>query len=66
MVAPCVRLVVGADSSWVTIQLALTVSRCYDAIVMLQLTQRVGSDMLFIPFHDRVNRLTLSLKWQMP
>jgi anaerobic selenocysteine-containing dehydrogenase len=39
------------------------VSRRGDAIVMVQLTQRVGSDMLFIPFHfhDCVNRLTLGL-----
>ncbi len=39
------------------------VSRRGDAVVMVQLTQRVGSDMLFIPFHfhDCVNRLTLGL-----
>ncbi len=39
------------------------VSRRGDAIVMVQLTQRVGRDMLFIPFHfhDCVNRLTLGL-----
>lgn len=38
-------------------------SRRGDAIVMVQLTQRVGRDMLFIPFHfhDCVNRLTLGL-----
>jgi len=34
-----------------------------DAVVMVQLTQRVGRDMLFVPFHfhDCVNRLTLGL-----
>src|SRR5438105_5141952 len=39
------------------------VSRRDDAVVMVQLTQRVGRDMLFIPFHfhDCVNRLTLGL-----
>jgi predicted molibdopterin-dependent oxidoreductase YjgC len=39
------------------------VSRRGDAVVMVQLTQRVGRDMLFIPFHfhDCVNRLTLGL-----
>ena len=38
-------------------------SRRGDAVVMVQLTQRVGRDMLFIPFHfhDCVNRLTLGL-----
>ena len=39
------------------------VSRRGDAVVMVQLTQRVGRDMLFVPFHfhDCVNRLTLGL-----
>ena len=39
------------------------VSRRGDAVVMVQLTQRVPADMLFIPFHfhDCVNRLTLGL-----
>ena len=39
------------------------VSRRGDALVMVQLTQRVGRDMLFVPFHfhDCVNRLTLGL-----
>lgn len=39
------------------------VSRRGDAVVMAQLTQRVGRNMLFIPFHfhDCVNRLTLGL-----
>lgn len=39
------------------------VSRRGDAVVMVQLTQRVGRDMVFIPFHfhDCVNRLTLGL-----
>ncbi|WP_372722328.1 molybdopterin oxidoreductase family protein [Immundisolibacter sp.] len=39
------------------------VSRRGDAVVMVQLTQRVARDMLFIPFHfhDCVNRLTLGL-----
>ncbi len=39
------------------------VSKRGDAVVMVQLTQRVGRDMLFIPFHfhDCVNRLTLGL-----
>jgi len=39
------------------------VSRRGDAVVMVQLTHRVGRDMLFIPFHfhDCVNRLTLGL-----
>jgi assimilatory nitrate reductase catalytic subunit len=39
------------------------VSRRGDAVVMVQLTQRVGRNMLFIPFHfhDCVNRLTLGL-----
>jgi len=39
------------------------VSRRGDAVVMAQLTQRVGRDMVFIPFHyhDCVNRLTLGL-----
>jgi assimilatory nitrate reductase catalytic subunit len=34
-----------------------------DAVVMVQLTHRVGRNMLFIPFHfhDCVNRLTLGL-----
>ena len=34
-----------------------------DAVVMVQLTQRVGRNMVFIPFHfhDCVNRLTLGL-----
>ena len=39
------------------------VSRRGDAVVMVQLTQRVPRDMVFIPFHyhDCVNRLTLGL-----
>lgn len=39
------------------------VSRRGDAVVMVQLTQRVPPNMLFIPFHfhDCVNRLTLGL-----
>jgi anaerobic selenocysteine-containing dehydrogenase len=39
------------------------VSRRGDAVVMVQLTHRVGRDMLFVPFHfhDCVNRLTLGL-----
>ncbi len=39
------------------------VSKRGDAIVMVQLTQRVPHDMVFIPFHfhDCVNRLTLGL-----
>ena len=39
------------------------ISRRGDAVVMVQLTQRVARDMLFIPFHfhDCVNRLTLGL-----
>ncbi|WP_284618772.1 molybdopterin oxidoreductase family protein [Aquabacterium humicola] len=39
------------------------VSRRGDAVVMAQLTHRVGRDMVFIPFHfhDCVNRLTLGL-----
>jgi len=39
------------------------VSRCGDAVVMVQLTQRVPRNMVFIPFHfhDCVNRLTLGL-----
>ena len=40
-----------------------TVSRRGDAVVMVQLTQRVPPNMVFIPFHyhDCVNRLTLGL-----
>lgn len=39
------------------------VSRRGDAVVMVQLTQRVAPNMVFIPFHyhDCVNRLTLGL-----
>lgn len=39
------------------------VSRRGDAVVMVQLTHRVGRNMLFVPFHfhDCVNRLTLGL-----
>jgi ferredoxin-nitrate reductase len=39
------------------------VSRRGDAVVMVQLTQRVPRNMVFIPFHfhDCVNRLTLGL-----
>ncbi len=39
------------------------VSRRGDAIVLVQLTQRVARDMVFVPFHyhDCVNRLTLGL-----
>jgi anaerobic selenocysteine-containing dehydrogenase len=39
------------------------ISRRGDAVVMVQLTQRVGRNMVFIPFHfhDCVNRLTLGL-----
>ncbi len=38
-------------------------SRRGDAVVLVQLTQRVARDMVFIPFHfhDCVNRLTLGL-----
>ncbi len=44
-------------------QYARVVSRRGDAVVMVQTTQRVARDMLFIPFHfhDCVNRLTLGL-----
>jgi assimilatory nitrate reductase catalytic subunit len=47
-----------AHSSYVRL-----VSRRGDAVVMVQLTHRVGRDMVFIPFHfhDCVNRLTLGL-----
>lgn len=40
-----------------------TLSRRGDAVVMVQLTQRVPPNMVFIPFHyhDCVNRLTLGL-----
>lgn len=39
------------------------VSRRSDAVVMVQLTQRIPNNMVFIPFHffDCVNRLTLGL-----
>ncbi len=39
------------------------VSRRGDAVVMVQLTQRVSREMVFIPFHfyDCVNRLSLGL-----
>ena len=39
------------------------VSKRGDAVVMVQLTQRVPRDMVFIPFHfhECVNRLTLGL-----
>jgi assimilatory nitrate reductase catalytic subunit len=39
------------------------VSRRGDAIVLVQLTQRVPMNMVFVPFHfhDCVNRLTLGL-----
>ncbi len=39
------------------------ISRRSDAIVLVQLTQRIPRDMVFIPFHfhDCVNRLTLGL-----
>jgi len=42
---------------------ARVISRRGDAIVMVQLTQRLSSDMVFIPFHfhDCVNLLTLGL-----
>jgi predicted molibdopterin-dependent oxidoreductase YjgC len=42
---------------------ARLVSKRGDAVVMVQLTQRVSPDMVFIPFHfhDCVNRLTLGL-----
>ena len=42
---------------------ARLVSRRGDAVVMVQLTQRVPPDMVFIPFHfhECVNRLTLGL-----
>jgi assimilatory nitrate reductase catalytic subunit len=44
-------------------QYVRVVSRRGDAVVMVQLTQRVPSNMVFIPFHyhDCVNRLTLGL-----
>lgn len=44
-------------------QYVRVVSRRGDAVVMVQLTQRVPANMLFIPFHfhDCVNRLTLGL-----
>ena len=44
-------------------QYARVVSRRGDAVVMVQLTQRVPRNMVFIPFHfhDCVNRLTLGL-----
>ena len=44
-------------------QLRAAVSRRGDAVVMVQLTQRVPPDMVFIPFHfhECVNRLTLGL-----
>ena len=42
---------------------ARLVSRRGDAVVLVQLTQRVPPDMVFVPFHfhDCVNRLTLGL-----
>ena len=42
---------------------ARVVSRRGDAVVMVQTTQRVPNDMVFVPFHfhDCVNRLTLGL-----
>jgi len=42
---------------------ARLVSRRGDAVVMVQTTQRVSRDMVFVPFHyhDCVNRLTLGL-----
>lgn len=42
---------------------ARLVSRRGDAVVMVQTTQRVARDMVFVPFHyhDCVNRLTLGL-----
>jgi assimilatory nitrate reductase catalytic subunit len=42
---------------------ARLVSRRGDAVVLVQLTQRVPPDMVFIPFHfhECVNRLTLGL-----
>jgi assimilatory nitrate reductase catalytic subunit len=44
-------------------QYVRVVSRRGDAVVMVQLTQRIPRDMVFIPFHfhDCVNRLTLGL-----
>lgn len=44
-------------------QYVRVVSRRGDAVVMVQLTQRVPFNMLFVPFHfhDCVNRLTLGL-----
>lgn len=44
-------------------QYVRVVSRRGDAVVMVQLTQRVPANMVFIPFHfhDCVNRLTLGL-----
>ncbi|WDE06081.1 nitrate reductase [Thalassomonas viridans] len=44
-------------------QYVRVISRRSDAVVMVQLTQRVAPDMVFIPFHfhDCVNRLTLGL-----
>ncbi|MGD2117023.1 MAG: nitrate reductase [Chromatiales bacterium] len=44
-------------------QYARVISRRGDAVVLVQLTQRVANDMVFIPFHfhDCVNLLTLGL-----
>ena len=44
-------------------QYVRVVSRRGDAVVMVQLTQRVPANMVFVPFHfhDCVNRLTLGL-----
>jgi len=44
-------------------QYVRVVSRRGDAVVMVQLTQRVPYNMVFIPFHyyDCVNRLSLGL-----
>ncbi len=42
---------------------ARVISRRGDAVVMVQTTQRVSTDMVFVPFHfhDCVNRITLGL-----
>lgn len=53
----------AADVGIAHMQYVRLVSRRGDAVVMVQLTQRVPPDMVFIPFHfhDCVNRLTLGL-----
>ena len=54
---------VAAELDIAHMQYVRLVSRRGDAVVMVQLTQRVPRNMVFIPFHfhDCVNRLTLGL-----